>query len=228
MNIDEEIIRILILLHAIAGGISLLSGSMALIFKKGSKPHRISGWFFYSAMLLGCSLALVISNCANHQNFFLFIIGVFSLYMILTGIQYLQAKRILQQKVFSFFGLLSAIMLFFVICFFYLGIGQIIGNKLLPYFPQLSSPSKGIIMIVFGFFGTLFLRDDVRWFRGKETEGSFWLASHLTRMTAAYISAFTAFLVVNNKILPGIIAWLLPSAIGVPVIIYHRNKLMKK
>jgi hypothetical protein len=48
---------------------------------------------------------------------------------------------------------------------------------------------------------------------------------HLQRMIGSFIAALTAFLVVNNNILPGIVAWLLPTIILVPVIILLSQKL---
>jgi hypothetical protein len=43
-------------------------------------------------------------------------------------------------------------------------------------------------------------------------------------MTGSYIASSTAFLVVNNTILPGIIAWLIPTVLLVPLIIMWSRK----
>ncbi|MEJ7684882.1 MAG: hypothetical protein WKG06_44950 [Segetibacter sp.] len=43
-------------------------------------------------------------------------------------------------------------------------------------------------------------------------------------MTGSYVASATAFLVVNNKILPNIIAWLLPTIIIVPLIVSWTRK----
>jgi len=50
------------------------------------------------------------------------------------------------------------------------------------------------------------------------------LVTHLQRMIGAYIASLTAFLVVNNTILPGVIAWLLPSVLLVPFIMAWSKK----
>jgi type IV secretory pathway component VirB8 len=47
-------------------------------------------------------------------------------------------------------------------------------------------------------------------------------------MIGAYIASITAFLVVNNTILPGVVAWLLPTAVLVPVLIKWSRKYAVK
>ncbi len=79
--------------------------------------------------------------------------------------------------------------------------------------------SFGVVMLVFGAIGLLFVYQDHRNFSATAGSTSFGLTTHIQRMTGSYISSFTAFLVVNNTILPGIIAWLLPTVILVPILI---------
>ena len=43
-------------------------------------------------------------------------------------------------------------------------------------------------------------------------------------MMGSYIAAMTAFIVVNNTILPEIVAWLLPTVIVTPLIIKWSRK----
>jgi hypothetical protein len=64
---------------------------------------------------------------------------------------------------------------------------------------------------------------DIQYFRGKIIDKKYWIKTHLTKMMGSNIAAFTAFLVVNNKILPDIVAWLLPTAIGTFLIIKWRR-----
>jgi len=53
-----------------------------------------------------------------------------------------------------------------------------------------------------------------------------WLPLHLGKITGGYISAFTAFVVVNQY-LPGIIGWILPGMIGGIYITLSVRKIKK-
>jgi hypothetical protein len=86
----------------------------------------------------------------------------------------------------------------------------------------------GIVYIVFGFISLLFVRTDLSNYRGKASTRNYWLLAHLQRMTGGYIAALTAFLVVNSSSLPsfipGVVYWLLPTAILTPLIIRWSRK----
>ena len=87
-----EIARILIIAHASLGGIALLAGMAALIAKKGSAPHKRAGLIFFYSMLSSAIIALVISAFPEHESPFLFTIGIFSSYFIITGYRALKYK----------------------------------------------------------------------------------------------------------------------------------------
>ena len=69
----------ILLFHVVMGTVALLSGAGALIFKKGSKPHRLSGQAFVVSMILmtvsGLYLAVIkpatISVIASILTFYL-------------------------------------------------------------------------------------------------------------------------------------------------------------
>lgn len=86
----------------------------------------------------------------------------------------------------------------------------------------------GIVFLVFGLLGLRIVKTDFSAFRGKLDIQNTWLIIHIQRMIGAYIAALTAFLVVNNKILPGYIAWLLPTVILLPLIIIWTKKYTVK
>ena len=165
----QTLFQIFLVLHITGGAVGLLSGTINIIRKKGDKKHKLIGKFFLYGMLLAGFSALVLS--VLHPNYFLFIVGVFTLYI----------KLFLQQEKF------------------------------------------GIVFVVFGFISLRFVYTDWQNYTGKAKEKNYWLLAHLQRMTGAYIASLTAFLVVN-KILPGIIVWLLPTVILTPLIIVWTRK----
>lgn len=99
-------------------------------------------------------------------------------------------------------------MLLFAIAFIGFGIYHIVKDN---YF--------GIVFIVFGSIGLLFSYQDNLNFKGKSKIKNYFLTTHIQRMTGSYIASTTAFLVVNNTILPSILAWLLPTILIVPLIV---------
>ena len=80
-------------IHAPLGGIALLSGGISLVSKKGSPLHKKSGKVFFYSMLLSAFSALVVSVLPNHKSPFLFSIGIFSSYFLISGILSLRYKR---------------------------------------------------------------------------------------------------------------------------------------
>jgi len=212
---------ILIVAHAVAGGIALFAGPGALIALKGGRVHRMFGKTFYVTMLVTATLALVISNLPGHKNFFLFSIGIFSIYMVSTGYRYLSLDNLHKgQKPLAIDWALTSMMAVFCLVLVIAGTAQLLGIYDLMY-----DKSFGIVMIVFGLFSLGMVWQDLKGYRGKVEYRNHWLLVHISRMIGANIAAFTAFLVVNNNnILPNLVAWLLPTAIGVPISIYWQNK----
>jgi hypothetical protein len=100
------------------------------------------------------------------------------------------------------------------------GLGFIVlGIKLL-----ISSVSFGIVPLVFGGICWMFALQDFKNFSNKSRVKNFWLTTHIQRMTGSYIASATAFLVVNNTILPGVISWLLPTVVLTPLIVIWARK----
>ncbi len=200
----ETLFRTLQLFHIAGGAIGLLAGSYNMVTKKGTRLHRQIGLIFFYAMLLSAMVALPMSYL--HHNYFLLIVGVFTTYLLLTGKRYLLKKTI--PAVSGIDWALWIMMLLF-------GSGFIVWGIML----LTKGNGFGTVLMVFGSLGYLFLVQDYKCFTGKSRIKNFWLTNHIQRMTGAYIASFTAFIVVNNKILPGVFAWLLPTFILVPILL---------
>lgn len=67
------------------GGLGLFTGFISVIVKKGGSPHKKAGKVFTYSMLLSSLLSLIIALMPNHENTFLLLIGIFTIYMILSG-----------------------------------------------------------------------------------------------------------------------------------------------
>ncbi len=208
-----SLFKILLALHIAGGAVSLLLGLYVLLAKKGGKSHILIGKIYFTAMLVSALVALPLSYL--HPNYFLFIIGVFTSYMLLTGRRAVNKKTV--QDVHFADWLLSLLMLFFGLGFIGYGIYNL-------YYEN----SFGTVMLVFGFISLFFVFQDYINFKGKSLIKNNWLTTHIQRMTASYIASVTAFLVVNNTILPGILAWLLPTISFTPLIFIWTKKYKGK
>ena len=207
----DTIFKIFLVIHIIAGTIGLLSGTINIIAKKGDKRHRLIGKFFLYAMLTVGLSAFVLSTM--HENYFLFIVGVFTFYMAATGDRYLSLKGLNSgQKPKQIDWLLTIAMLLFGLAFIVFGIYHLTRSN-----------TFGIVFMVFGFIGLSMVAADIKNYKGRSEIANYWLTAHLQRMIGAYIAALTAFLVVNSKhfndIVPGYVIWLLPTVILVPLIV---------
>ncbi len=206
----ETLITILIIIHASFGGFALLAATIAMIAEKGKKLHGKSGLVFYYSMLACGGSAFVISVLPGHENPFLFAVGIFSLFFVITGYRALRFKK----KNIS----LSVDKVIAVVV--------IISGVLMISLPLILQSQINIVLSVFGAVGIFFSIQDLRLYQTPERLKEKWLIQHLTRMMGGFISAVTAFVVVN-QLLPGIVAWLLPGAIGSVVISYWVRKTIK-
>ena len=86
----------------------------------------------------------------------------------------------------------------------------------------------GLVLAVFGSIGLVLVVSDYQIVFQNKRPKLFWLSSHIRKMLAASIAAYTAFLVVNSRHLPGVpylLIWLGPTALGTLLIIYWLRRL---
>lgn len=216
----EILFKIFFTIHVIAGTIGLITGSINLVRKKGDKTHKSIGRIFTYGMITTGFSGLIMTLI--HPSYFLFIVSVFTIYLIGTGNRYIYLKLLAREqspKVIDW--ALTIGMLVMGFGFLGLGVTNLIeGNNF------------GIVPIVFGIIGLLGVKEDFNNYRGKPKTKNYWLLIHIGRMTGGYIAASTAFLVVNLKNfpidIPPTLAWLLPTMILTPLIfVWTRKHKMK-
>jgi uncharacterized membrane protein len=207
----EKMIQMLIYTYAIFGGIALLTGFISLVSIKGEVVHRKSGKLFYYSMLFSAITALIISVLPKHESPFLFSIGLFSSYFILTGYRALNFKmdevNLLLDKIISWSMMLTGVIM--------IGYNPIFNHKI------------NIVLTVFGIVGLIFSVRDLVLYKDLKRLKKSWLKLHLGKMIGGYISATTAFVVVNN-FFPSFYGWFIPGIIGGIYIAYWMKKLNRK
>ena len=198
--------------HIAGGTLGLVFSIAALSVAKGSRIHKFFGKIFFWSMVSASLASFVLS--VLHENQFLFIIGVFTLYLILSGRRMLRLKQIdALHKASNWDWLLSIAMGLFAVGFVVMGIRMIVLGRMF-----------GIVPLVFGLGSLSAVREDIQYFRGLQPKKMFWYYQHMTRMIGGTIATYTAFLVVNNTMLPDLVVWLGPAFIGSILISFWRRK----
>lgn len=207
----ETFATYLIYIHATLGSIAFIAGFIAIIAKKGNTTHKKSGIVFYYAMLAAAISALVIAVLPKHESPFLFTIGLFSSYFIITGYRALRFKKanptLIVDKIISVLMILTGIVMIL--------------------YPLISTGKINTVLGIFGTLGIIFAVRDLLLFKNAKKLRKSWLKLHIGKMLGGYISAVTAFIVVNQFI-PGIAGWLVPSVFGAAYMNYWFWKLNKK
>jgi uncharacterized membrane protein len=190
--------------HIISGMAALFSGFIAIVSSKGKMIHRKSGLVYFISMLTVCLSAVFIS--VMKQNTFLLHIGIFAFFMVFSGYRSIRNKT-LKPYWYDYLVLLLGLLNGFL---------MVISMKL--------------VLMVFGAIGAYFAISDARLFlktnNNIEIPQNQWLIRHIGMMLGAYISTFTAFLVVNVSwnAFPWV-PWLIPTIIGSPLIAYWTRKI---
>lgn len=204
--------KICITLHAITGFISLIAGTVSVITRKGGAMHKKAGMvFFYGMMIAGVS-GVVASLLPDHHNPFLFVVGLFSVYLVLSGYRALRFKKVKMTRELRYDKIISWTMLS-------IGVVMVIYGLLLVF----SSASMGWILIVFGGIGVFNAIADIRAMQDLVSLRKKALRFHIGKITGGYIAAFTAFFV-TNQVLPALLSWLLPTIFGIFFIGYWLRK----
>ena len=165
----ESIARVLIIVHAASGGLALFAGLLALVFKKGSTKHKRTGIIFYYSMLFSAIIALVVAFMPLHESVFLFVIGLFSMYFILTGYRALRFKHanpnLKVDKIIAY--------------------GMLATSVVMISYPIVAHGNINIVLSVFAVVGAIFALRDIKSFKDPAALKKSWLKQHLGKMMGA-------------------------------------------
>jgi uncharacterized membrane protein len=202
MNNIEIFLRYMLGLHIAGGTMALITGLVAMLTTKGGKVHRKFGKIYFWSMTTVFVSAVVLA--VGHQRVFLFMVAFFSYFFTVRGYRILFLKGLGKTTQANWLDwlivVISACFMIFLITW---GIYGLIEGEMM-----------GLVGLLFGVIGSTFVVSDIRTFRTLP-ERMHWWYSHIGAMGGSYISAVTAFVVVNISI-PGFgwVLWIIPSVIG--------------
>lgn len=211
----ETFVKILIYIHAFFGGLGLFAGTISIVVRKGGKIHKLWGKIFSVGMLISSLLSLIIACIPNHQSMFLFLIGIFTIYMVSAGNRALTLKASIKSKADWIDKSISYSMFIIAVLMILLGIYSFINNSELWK-----------LYFFFSAFGLLMTYRDFKTFKQFVNDNKIGIISHVGRMVGAFITSVTAFIVAGLSI-GSLTFWLLPTLIGVPYITYWTRKIEK-
>lgn len=208
----EQTIRILIYIHAFFGGLGLITGMISISVKKGAINHKKAGKVFSYSMVISSLISLFIARMPNHENLFLFLIGIFTIYMVLSGNRALTLKSKTKSKADNTDKSISGAMLLTSIVMSIIGI---IG--------MVQKIDNSILYVFFGCFGGFMTFKDFGTFKTFTENKNAWIKSHIGRMVGALIASVTAFMVAGLNIRTTLV-WITPTILGTVYIVYWTRK----
>ena len=198
----------LLYIHIATGSLALLSGTINMIRKKGGTKHRAAGRLYVRCMMITGASALIMAQIK--PNTFLFIIGIFTIYLVGTANRYIQPatkEPLLIDWVYT------------VSMFVFASIFVIWGG-----YSLMNNESMGWVMLTFGGIGWFNVYKDFINYRGKNAQPKHRLFTHIGRMMGGYTATVTAVLVVNGDrvpfAVPEFLLWLSPTLVLTPLSIY--------
>jgi len=194
-------------IHIAAGTVAVFAGVAALVTTKGGWRHRQAGKVFLGAMaVVVATVFVLLAVDPTEFRMILTLVAIFSGYFAFSGYRVLARKRPTETAHPVDWAAAGSVIL---AC-----IG--LGGWGLDW--VLRGNSFGIVMATFGSIGVAFGTIDIRQFHGEESGE--WMVNHLQRMVAAFIATVSAVSAVNLTPTIGVVAWLWPTALGIPLIYY--------
>ena len=214
----ENLLKITIVLHVIAGCGALIFGALAIILKKSTPKHKPIGKLYFWCMTIVFISSIFVSIVKG--LLFLFMIGIFTYYATLIAYRALKLKNLHNgQKPHIIDWLIEIIA----------GI-TFLGMVVFAILLLSNQNDGGYVAMFFGVLGVIGVYRNVKKFITGQTESMYWLKKHIGNMCGSYIGAITAFTVNQADHIPlnPIILWIGPTVIIVPIIFFELNKLKSK
>ena len=200
---------VLLMIHIAAGSVALVTAIIALITAKGGPYHIRAGRVYAIAMTVIFMTALPLAILGS--NLFLALIALFSFYLVSAGWRFARNRHGHAQPIdwaaVAVMGLTGVGMW---------GYGAVL---------FLSDSSEWITMAVFGSIAVALSAVDARFHTGRRASGKPRIARHLTNMLAGTIATVTAVVVVNVDTDPVWLAWILPTIVITPLIVWWNVRI---
>jgi hypothetical protein len=203
--------EILLFAHIAGGSVALICALMAVSSKKGSNFHRRVGRIY--ALGIATIGVTAIPMAIISGKTLLFLIALFSSYLVFSGWRFAVNRS----------GRPSKLDWIAVLIMLLTAATMTIG----AYIIYAEGSDMWVALAVFATIAAVLGLVDMKSHISRRTIGKKRVARHLTNMLSGTIATVTAAAVVNISTDPAWIAWLVPTVIIVPVIIYWNVRILK-
>jgi hypothetical protein len=203
--------EILLFAHIAGGSVALICALMAVSSKKGSNFHRRVGRIY--ALGIATIGVTAIPMAIISGKTLLFLIALFSSYLVFSGWRFAVNRS----------GRPSKLDWIAVLIMLLTAATMTIG----AYIIYAEGSDMWVALAVFATIAAVLGLVDMKSHISRRTIGKKRVARHLTNMLSGTIATVTAAVVVNISTDPAWIAWLVPTVIIVPVIIYWNVRILK-
>lgn len=199
---------------------------MPIFSKKGGKTHRKIGEIYIRLMWLVIFSGVILTISKFHEGeieagIFLGFLVFLAARPVWYGIAILKSKNTLSTRLKNYHIALK-LMLFFY------------GIFMLIYTFKFQDLALAPLFIAFGVLGLFAGLDAWRDFKNTSTDSN-WLKEHFEGMLVSGVAAYTGFLAIGgyefiNKYMVGnwvLIPWLLPSVVGMSLILFYKKRFKK-
>ena len=202
---------VLLVIHIAAGATALAAATVALLTVKGGPRHVRAGRVYACAMTVICVTAVPLAIAGS--DLLLGLVAVFSFYLVFAGWRFARnasgRPRGVDWAAVAVMGLT--------------GLGMWgYGGALF-----LRDDSQWVTLAVFGFIAVALSAADLRYHRAPARSGRRRIARHLTNMLAGTIATVTAVVVVNVETRPEWLAWILPTLLITPLIVWWNRRVLR-
>jgi uncharacterized membrane protein len=214
------VFELLLALHIALGTVALGAGGVAMVAAKGGRAHRLAGRVFVPSLAVALATALALS--VLHPNAFLFVIALFSGYLLLTG---WRAAKVVRHGTGTVDRLAAWAML--LIGAGMLGAGAATAAGAAGDVAAGGAGHRPWVLIVFGAIGAGFALGDLRRAARGGVRGAPRIVQHLGRIGGAFVATVTAVAVVNLETVPDLVAWLGPTVLLSPVLAWFAMRTLR-
>jgi hypothetical protein len=195
-----------LVVHVAAGVVALLAGAGALLTAKGGPRHIRAGKTYVLAMavVVGTAFPLAVVD----DDAFLFAIAVFSGYLVFTGYRVLSRKRPTPGEAAPVDWAAHLVMVAFGVAMVALGANDV-----------LAGDGLGWALASFGAIGLVLALREIRSIVVPAEDPRAWFFKHIVFIGGGYIATVTAAVTVNLTMLPPLVRWLGPTAVGTPLLL---------
>ena len=195
---------VLLTLHIGAGSVALVTAVIAVFTPKGQKWHVRAGRVYAIGMTLVFLTAIPLALLG--ASIFLLLIAFFSFYLVFAGWRFARNRR----------GIPHAVDWASTAMMLTTGLGMGVYAGVLFS----SGDSQWVTMSLFAAIAVALGVADGLYHRLRRATGGRRISRHLTNMLAGTIATVTAVLVVNVETNPPWIAWILPTVVITPFIVW--------